>query len=391
MQASSRTRFSKRSELDLRRNALSELLTRVQSRGASVLDLTVSNPTQVGLPVPRLPALDREQNARYEPLPFGLLSARRAIAQWMATQSIAIDPERIALTASTSEAYSFLFKLLCDPGDDVLVPRPSYPLLAHLAQFEGIGLREYPIESTGGFHVSRSALHASVGERTRAVIAVHPNNPTGSFLERDELHALAELGVPLISDEVFAPYRLEVARDTPRSALELREGLVMTLHGLSKLGLPQMKLSWICVGGDDAEASQALGRLELIADAYLSVGTPVQLALPEILDAQAPFIEAIRARIRENLSALQSACRESAVSALPVAGGWNAVLRMPATQSDESWALTLLERAHVLVQPGYFYDFEGPPHVVVSLLPQPDIFRAGVKDLLAHVQEQLSR
>jgi aspartate/methionine/tyrosine aminotransferase len=384
-----RLRLSERSGLDLRPNAISEALQRARSTGDGVIDLTVSNPTLVDLPSHSLPTLDRPDSSVYSPLAFGLPSAREAVAAWMARHAVPVSADRIVLTASTSEAYAFLFKLLCDPGDEVLVPRPSYPLLAHLARFESVQLREYPIDFDGRFHIHESALREAMSARARAVIAVHPNNPTGSFLDRDELHVLGSLGLPFISDEVFAPYRLEVDASTPASALTISDGLVMTLHGLSKLGLPQLKLSWICFSGDDVLVEQAMARLEIIADAYLSVGTPAQLALSDILEGQEPFIDAIRARTRENLAALQRACAGSAASVLHAGGGWTAVVRMPATQSDESWALSLLIEQRTLVQPGYFYDFEGPPHVVLSLLPRPDVFQLGIQRLLEHMAQHL--
>lgn len=381
--------FSERSAIDLRPNAISERIARLRSRGTPFIDLTLSNPTQADLGRAAWVPLDRTGVERYEPVATGLTSARAAVARWMAEHARPVTAERIVLTASTSEAYAYLFKALCDPGDDVLVPRPSYPLLGHLARFEAVALREYSIGYDGRFHVDLASLRAARSERSRAVIAVHPNNPTGSYLSRDELHGLAGLGLPLISDEVFAPYPLEPTRDSCTSALELDSGLVITLHGLSKLGLPQLKVSWLCLGGDDVLVSQALERIEMIADTFLSVATPVQLALPEILRAQDACVAAIRARTRENLARLRAACEGSALSALHAGGGWNAVVRLPSTQSDEAWVLELLDAAQVLVQPGYFYDFEGPPCCVVSLLPRPDVLEAGARRLVGHVERAL--
>lgn len=382
--------FSERSAIDLQPNAISALLSRLRSAGTPVIDLTLSNPTQADLALPALPPFDRPQAGRYEPIATGLPSARRAVAAWMAEHACPVSEERIVLTASTSEAYAYLFKTLCDPGDDVLVPRPSYPLLAHLARFESVALREYPIAYDGQFHIDVAALESARGERTRAVIAVHPNNPTGSYVSRAELRALGALRLPLISDEVFAPYPLDATHDACKSALELQAGLVVSLHGLSKLGWPQLKLSWMCFGGDDALVSRALERVELIADTFLSVATHVQLALPELLEAQAGCVSAIRARTRENLERLRSACADGPVSVLHASGGWNAIVRLPSTESEESWVLGLLEGTGVLVQPGYFYDFNGPPYAVVSLLPRPDVFEAGARRLVGHVSACLS-
>jgi alanine-synthesizing transaminase len=377
--------FSERSAIDLQPNAISALVARLRSAGTPFIDLTLSNPTQADLALPPLPSFDRPEALRYEPISTGLPSARRAVAAWMAEHACPVSEERIVLTASTSEAYAYLFKALCDPGDDVLVPRPSYPLLAHLARFESVALREYPIRYDGQFHLDLAALRDARSDRSRAVVAVHPNNPTGSYLSRDELRALGALGLPLISDEVFAPYPLDATPDACRSALELDSGLVVTLHGLSKLGLPQMKVSWLCFGGDEPLVSRALERVEMIADTFLSVATPVQLALPELLRSQAGCVAAIRERTRENLERLREVCRGSALSVLHTGGGWNAVVRMPSTQSDEAWVLGALGDAHVLIQPGYFYDFEGPPHGIISLLPRPDVFAEGAGRLAQYV------
>jgi len=381
--------FSERSAIDLQPNAISQRIARLRSAGTSLLDLSLSNPTQADLDLPSLVTLDRKGSERYEPVAVGLPSARRAVSQWMAEHALPVEDERIVLTASTSEAYAYLFKVLCDPGDEVLVPRPSYPLLAHLARFESIALREYSIRHDGRFHVDLASLRTARSDRARAVIAVHPNNPTGSYLSRDELEAYGALELPLISDEVFAPYPLEPTQDACVSALELKSGLVVSLHGLSKLGLPQLKVSWMCFGGDDALVSRALERVEMVADTFLSVATPVQLALPDILKAQDACIAAIAKRTRENLERLRAACEGSAVTVLHTGGGWNAVLRLPNTQSDEAWVLELLDKVHVLVQPGYFYDFDGPPCCVVSLLPRPDHFVVGARRLVEHVEHKL--
>jgi alanine-synthesizing transaminase len=304
----------------------------------------------------------------------------------MSKQGPAVSPERVVITASTSEAYAFLFKLLCDPGDEVLLPVPSYPLFEHLCRLEHVSVRPYALAYDGRFHVELGALEKAVTARTRAVVAVHPNNPTGNYLDRDELDRIAALERPLISDEVFAPYRLIDDPDPVRSAREIRDTLCFSLHGLSKLtALPQLKLSWICIDGPDALVSEALGRLEIIADAYLSVATPVQLALVEIL-AQAPAVSArVLARAKGNLKSLQDACRGTSISVLDAEGGWYAVLRLPALMDDEAWALYLLRDSHVLVQPGYFYDFEGGPYLVLSLItPEAELVQ-GVSRLLETV------
>jgi aspartate/methionine/tyrosine aminotransferase len=277
-------------------------------------------------------------------------------------------------------------KLLCDPGDEVLVPAPSYPLLEHLAGFECVRTRSYRLVYDGAWHIDFESLHAALGPKSRAILVVSPNNPTGSYLSRAELERLADLGLPLISDEVFASYPLDAGAERARSVLETERTLVFALSGLSKLlALPQMKLAWIVAGGPDARVREALGRLELIADAFLSPNAPVLHAFPSWFAERKPLHEAIDARLRRNLAALGRATAASPVSRLRVEGGWYAVLRLPSTDSDEGWALGLLEQAGVVVHPGYFFDFEGPPHVVVSLLSDEATFEAGIKRLVSYV------
>jgi alanine-synthesizing transaminase len=331
-------------------------------------------------------ALDDPAADVYRPEPLGLRSAREAVARYMAELGHPVTPEHVVLTASTSEAYGFLFKLLCEPGDEILVPTPSYPLLEHLCRLEGVRSRPYALAWDGRWHVTADALSAAGGTRTRAVIAVHPNNPTGSYLKREELALLAGLGLPLISDEVFAPYALSEDAERAGSALDAADSLVFTLHGLSKLvGLPQLKLSWLCVGGHEEVAREACARLEWIADTYLSVATPVQLALPELLARHGELGAPIRARLAVNLAQLRAQTQGSATTPLHVEGGFYAILRLPALRDDESWALELLERDAVLVQPGYFYDLPEGPFAVLSLLPDPAVFEEGLRRLLRRV------
>lgn len=362
--------------------------------GPELLDLTASNPTTVGLPY------DAEAIARalsspaalvYEPRPLGVEPARAEVARLYASQGVDVPSARVAITASTSEAYAALFKLLCDPGDEVLVPAPSYPLLAWLAAFEGVVLRPYPLVYAGSWHVDLPALAEAVGPRTRAIVVVSPNNPTGSYLGAGELEAMLDLGVPILSDEVFASYPLdgEIPAGRVGTVLGARRGLVFALSGLSKLvGLPQMKLGWIACAGDAGRAAEALARLEAVLDAYLSVGAPVQHALGELLRAGAATREAIRARTRANLAAVRAAAADSAMSVLAVEGGWYAIVRVPETQSDEAWALALVERDAVLVHPGYFFDMGRGAHLVVSLLTPERELEEGVRRLAARVASE---
>jgi hypothetical protein len=379
--------FSRRTAFDRTENALTRALRAAQAGASSIVDLTVSNPTSAGIPYAEreiLEALGRPACLRYEPEPFGLPAARDTIAKLLG-----VDAGRVVLTASTSEAYSLLFKLLCDEGDEALVPHPSYPLFDHLAQLEGVRLVPYRLAYDGRWHVDMDSVRRAAGPRARAILVVSPNNPTGSYLKRDELAALASLGLPIVSDEVFAEYPLREDAARAKTALETSETLVFALGGLSKLvGLPQMKLGWIATGGPEPRVREALARLELACDAFLSVGAPVQHALPALLSSGAAARDAIAQRTRENLATLRSALAGSAATVLDVEGGWYAVLRLPRTRSEEEWTLDLLRATRVLVQPGHFFDFEEEPFVVVSLLTEPAAFAEGVARLANRVAEE---
>jgi len=386
--------FSRRTATPRVPNALTVALDRARDAGASILDLTVSNPTRAGLryaALPILSALGDPRALEYSPAPFGLLEARRAVAAVYAEAGVSVDPSRIVLTASTSEAYGFLWKLLCDDGDDVLVPQPSYPLFDLLAQLEGVRLVPYPLAYDGRWHVELDTALAAVGPRTKAIMMVSPNNPTGSYVAPGELDALARTGLPLVSDEVFASFVL--GRDVhPTSVLSARAPLVFALGGLSKVAaLPQMKLGWIVVGGDDEpKVAEALARLELLGDAYLSVGTPIQLAAAAMLAARRVTHEAIMARLRVNLDGARKAIVGTAATLLDVEGGWYATIRLPATETDEQWALAFLELDGVYVHPGHFFDFPSDAHVVVSLLTPEDTFSEGIRRMLGRVEARIT-
>ena len=342
-------------------------LTRERRRRGELLDLTISNPTAAGLPYPHdelAEALARGARASYDPDPRGIRSAREALAE-----ELRCDAEDLILTASTSEAYSFLFKLLADPGDVVLTPTPSYPLLEHLASMELVALRTFAME----FHQRWEIHDLPVCARTRAIVVVNPNNPTGSFVTPREQDALAAHGIPIISDEVFLDYPL----DGSGTSFIREDVLTFTLGGLSKsAGLPHFKLGWIRVSGPGKR--EALDALELIADNFLSVATPVQVALPELLRIAPRIRHAISGRTRANLATLRRAFEDvPATRVLPVEGGWSAVIRVPRMQSDEALALSMLDRG-VVVQPGYFFDFETEGHVVVSLLTPENTFAEGI-------------
>lgn len=374
--------FSKRTAQEHRPNALTVAVRAARQR-SDFIDLTVSNPTTAGLPYDAAEitrALAAPEALVYEPDALGLPSARDTIASEVGTSA-----SRIAITASTSEAYAVLFKMLCDPGEQVLVPVPSYPLLSWLGSFEGIDLGTYPLDYAGRWHVDLDALRRAVTPRTRAIVVVNPNNPTGSYLSDSELDGILDLGLPVISDEVFAPYRFGPSAPND-SLLRAKRGLVFALSGLSKLALlPQMKLGWIACGGDEALASAAMSRLDIVLDAYLSVGAPVQHALPVLLRAAATTRTAVRDRTAKNLAHLREALHGSAITLLDVEGGWYATLRIPATHTEETWALTLAHEDAVYVHPGYFFDMPRGAHLVVSMLTSESSFREGISRIVARV------
>lgn len=382
--------FSRRASRDPSPNALALLHAKI---GAPRYDLTGTNPTRAGIdyPVPeqvqRL--LERAQSASlvYRPEPLGARTAREAVSRVL-TQGAAAA-EDILLTASTSEAYGFLFKLLCDPGDAVLIPAPSYPLFEHLAELEGIRALPYRLAYDGAWHVDLDSVRRALTPGVRAIVVVSPNNPTGQYLAPAEFSALAELGLPLIVDEVFFEYGLADGATVPPRASQLAEAgqtLVFSLDGLSKLaGLPQLKLGWTLISGPAALRSAARERLELIADAFLSVATPVQQALPELLVACPARTAAIGARCRQSLALLERGLGGTPLTLLRAQAGWSAVLRLPRVASEEELVLGLLEHQQVLVQPGWFYDFESEPYVVVSLLTEPAVLEAGVRELVDYV------
>ncbi len=382
--------FSSRLQWDVRPNRLSALLESKRRRGTAILDLTESNPTRAGLSYPGgaiLGALADNRALVYDPQPAGSAEARSTVAGYYRERGHNVAPERILITTSTSESYAYLFKLLADPGDEVLAPRPSYPLFEFLAKLESVRIVQYPLMYHGSWSVDFEALERGITARTRAVVLVNPNNPTGSFLKKDELARLSALcgqrQIPIISDEVFADYAFRPDPERVQTLVDTGEALTFSLSGLSKVsGLPQMKLGWIAAGGPGA--AEALERLELIADTYLSVATPVQLALPRLLDEGKAVQRQIAQRTCGNLDALRAAIAgDSACQVLDVEGGWYATLRVPRTRSEEEWTLELLEKENVLVQPGFFYDFDSEAYLVLSLLTPPDAFREGVARVLA--------
>ncbi|MCP5110503.1 MAG: pyridoxal phosphate-dependent aminotransferase [bacterium] len=328
----------------------------------------------------------------YRPDPRGLHEAREAVASYYADRGTTLSPDQIVLTASTSEAYSFLFKLLTDPGDEVLTPQPSYPLFDFLVGMEALAGRHYRLTYDDGWRIDFDQLRGQLGGRTRVVVAVSPNNPTGSYVKCHEFDSLLEVcadnGVSLITDEVFHDYGLTDSA-VQSSSIGSRDGpLRFTLSGLSKVvGLPQMKLSWIVVSGADCQA--AIERLELIADTYLSVSTPVQHAASKLLELRDGFQLEVLSRLRLNLRELRAQVRDTPCRPLEVEGGWYAILGIPTTLDEERLVLDLLDEDDTLVQPGYFYDFPGNGYLILSLLPEPSVFREGVGRLVRRLSRHL--
>jgi alanine-synthesizing transaminase len=360
-----------------------------RSSGAPLIDLTISNPTQVFSDYPHA-AIARAYGAigdfTYRPEPAGQLEARRAIASCYQARGVTFNPERLALTASTSEAYSLLFKLLCDAGDEVLAPLPSYPLFEYLAALESVRMAPYRLRYDGRWFIDMASLRAQISSRTRAIIVVNPNNPTGSFLKKSEAERLcalaAEQALPIISDEVFMDYPLGSDATRVSTLIGTESTAVFSLNGLSKCaGMPQMKLAWVAIGGSDPVCEAARQRLELLADTYLSVSTPVQSALPGLLHIGDDLRRRIADRTARNLHRLHAILENSAAQCLHVEGGWSAIVRVPARFSEETWTMRLLNEYGVIVQPGYFFDMESEAHLVLSLITSPESFDQGIQAL----------
>jgi len=378
--------FSSRVQRSLAANRLAVAIARARGGGRALIDLTESNPTRAGFDYPAdlLAPLADCRGLSYAPEPLGAPGARRAVADDYARRGLTVDPERIVLTASTSEAYSLLFKVLCDPGDEVLIPRPSYPLFEHLAGLDAVSVRPYDLEYHGRWAIDLDSVERACSSRTRGVLVVTPNNPTGSFARQDEIAALASLcatrDLALVADEVFADYAW--TPDAARSAghvLSAREALVVSLGGLSKtVGLPQVKLGWMAVGGPDGLVRQLRSRLEVACDTYLSVSTPVQLAAAELLARGAALRTQIQARVSDNYRALLArAGRAPSTEVLAADAGWYAVIKVPSLVPEEDLAVSLVEEDGVIAHPGYFFDFTRESFLVISLLPPDDRFAEG--------------
>ena len=383
--------FSHRTDWKLTPNRFTEVQQQLRAAGQEIIDLTISNPTRAELHYDEeaiMQALIQPDALEYDPQPKGLFSARQAVADYYRAQheEFDVDPEAVVLTTSTSEGYSFVFRLLCNPEDEILVPRPSYPLFEFLAGLQDVKLVPYPLLYDHGWQIDFPSLYKVAKHRTRAVVVVHPNNPTGSYVsstERDELNNFCrEYGLALIADEVFLDYAHDGAmRDTFATNNAV---LTFALSGLSKISaLPQMKVAWIVTSGPQEQVNAALARLEVIADTYLSMNAPLQLATPVLLEQRKNIQPLLLDRVRANLEEVdRGLAKQKSCQRLAVEGGWYAVLRVPATQPDEELAIDILRKVGVLVHPGHFYDFPRDGYLVVSLITPPESFRQGIGYIL---------
>jgi alanine-synthesizing transaminase len=385
--------FASRTNWPLETNRLTQALDEHRRSGRELLDLTESNPTEAGFAYPQqeiLSALADPRALVYRPQSKGLIEARRAVAEYYAGRSgfsgsqREIDPERILLASGTSEAYSHIFRLLCEPGDEILAPAPSYPLFEFLADLADIRLVPYPLLYDHGWQVDFLSLRAALTPRSRAVLVVHPNNPTGSLVKPREAAELSELcasrDMAVVADEVFLDYTSGTS--APTFAFS-DPALTFTLSGISKISLlPQMKLAWTIVSGPESLAQAAVERLEIIADTYLSPGTPVQLALSELLSVRHSLQPQVQRRISANLSVLDSMLRVSkSLARLERESGWYAILKVPVTATDDELAVALLEGHSVLVHPGHFFNFSREGFLVLSLITPEEKFQEGVRRL----------
>lgn len=382
--------FSKRTNWVLTTNRLTNLQRELHTDGVPLIDLTISNPTRAGISYQTETILDSlcaPSAMDYDPQPKGLLSAREAVAAYYREDhDTVVDPESLVLTTSTSEGYSYVLRLLCNPGDEILVPKPSYPLFEFLADLQDVKLVPYLLIYDHGWQIDFHSLAQAVNERTRAAVVVHPNNPTGSFVSAAERAALnhfcAAHELALIADEVFLDYAHDGARRATFAYSS--ETLTFTLSGLSKIsGLPQMKLAWIAVSRSNEKVGATMGRLEMIADTYLSMNAPIQLAAPVLLGQRKNVQPQLLERVRTNLQELDRQLEnQKSCEKLSVEGGWYAVLRVPVTRSDEDVAIELLHKASVLVHPGHFYDFPSDGFLVLSLIAQPTDFCEAIRRIL---------
>ena len=386
--------FARRTNWILTQNRYTVAVETYRASGRPVFDLTASNPTTIGLQYEEEKirgALTHPNALRYEPASKGILHARDAVALYYAELGATVLAEDLVLTVSTSEAYTYCFRLLCDPGDEVLIPAPSYPLFEFLADLQDVKLVPYELVYDHGWQIEFESLQRAITSRSRVIMVVHPNNPTGSYLKRWEIERLnglcREHSLAIVADEVFLDYNLEPEEKRPTLAANAG-ALTFTLSGLSKISaLPQIKVAWLCVSGPQEIAREAMARLEVIADTYLSPNAPVQWAIPALLERRHKVQHQLCERVRGNLAELDAQlAMNPTLSRLRVEGGWYAVLRVPVTQTDEELAIALLENKGVLVHPGHFFDFPSDGYLVLSLITPEEEFQGGVRKLMEFVR-----
>ena len=383
--------FASRTNWNLKPNRLADALERHKSSGRRLVDLSASNPTECGFKYDAraiMRSLCAPASMQYRHDPKGLKSARQAVTDYYVERGEGVAVDDLILTASTSEAYSFIFRLLCNPGDELLIPTPGYPLFDFLADVNDVKLARYPLFYDHGWHIDMHALKQAIMPRTRGIIVVHPNNPTGHFTKPEEIAQLNQIcsanRMAIIADEVFLDFALDAAQ---KSFVANTGALTFTMSGISKVsGLPQMKFAWLAVSGPEAEKREAVARLEMIADTYLSMNAPIQWAAPVLLRQRMAFQEQLMARVRANLAELDAQlAKMQHVSRLAVEGGWYAVLRIPATRSDEDLAIDLLEKHDVYLHPGHFYDFPKDGYLVVSLITPTQDFSEGLRRVFSTI------
>ncbi len=387
--------FSTRLSPSFPENDFTRLKTAQLDAGVPLLDLTSSNPTSCFADYPHdaiREALAQISDFRYDPDPLGMTVARREIVRYYNARQIIANEDQVLLTASTSEAYSLLFKLLCDPGDEILIPTPSYPLFEYLAALECVRVVPYHLYYDGAWYVDIADVERQISNRTKAIVIVNPNNPTGTYLtitERDELAALAAAHqIPLISDEVFWDYGVCARGTVARTLIGSDTALSFSLNGLSKAaGMPQLKLAWVVINGSPEERRLARERLEILSDTYLSVSTPVQKALGSLLTAGENFRKEIAKRISVNLEMMDTSFAGTAAHRLNLDGGWSAILQVPRTKTEDQWITGLLQDQHLLVQPGYYFDMPSEAYLVLSLLTEQSQFRDGLNRIKTHLNQ----
>lgn len=382
-------KFSNRTAWEFGPNALTLAVAARRQKGEPVLDWTLSNPTHCGFPYAEselLAALASPAGLRYAPDPQGLRESREAISAWYRRLGIVLDPDSLFLTSGSSESYSWLFRLLCDEGDEVLIPKPGYPLFDDLARLSDVHLVPYRCRYDGLWHLDLETVRRGLSPRTRAIVVIHPHNPTGNYLSEGEREGLSRIAkdhdLALIADEVFWTFPFEGGIPA-RSLHGLEAPLTFVLNGLSKLaGLPQMKLGWVALSGEARRVGEASRRLAMIGDTYLSVNVPVQAGLGAILSCSSVRAEAIRRRAATNYRRIGDRLRGTPLSLLSAEGGWNAILRLPGYQSDDEWALRLVEKFGLLTYPGHFFELEGGSFLVVSLIVEEQKTEEYLDDIL---------